>query len=59
MKKRLIRAYDKGNDETPILEKLEDNFHVDLTKDYGNDSPKQINSLFKRLRKLQKEGYEC
>jgi hypothetical protein len=59
VKKKLLNTYKKGRDETPILERLEDKFHVNLTKDYGNDSPKQVNSLFKRLKRLQDKGYEC
>lgn len=56
IKKQLILRYKKGLDETPILEKLEDHYHIDLTHDYGNDSPKEINELFKKLAKLEEKS---
>jgi hypothetical protein len=59
IKKRLINVYKKDRDDTPILERLEDRFNVDLSKHYGNSKTIQVNSLFKKLKKLQKKGNDC
>ena len=34
-----------------LMERLEDSFHINLTTYYGEENPKRINQLIRRLKK--------
>jgi hypothetical protein len=52
IKKDLVKVYNAEDDETPIMENLEDYYGIDLSDYYGD--PDRVGELFKML--LKKKG---
>jgi len=49
--KLLKEKFRKEEDETEILENLEDEYHIDLTEFYG--SPERVDELYKKLKGMK------